>query len=266
MDQPDTEWSIETLVREASVGSTASVTVSPMRTTQQRLRELVQARDPGARIPSERDLAASWGVARMTLRRAVDVLVTEGLLERRHGSGTYVLPRPCVRLLGLTSFTTDMRERGMVPSSRLLAFSRGPAGETLAHGLQVPVGTEIVSFSRLRLADDLPMAVETVWLPRRLVPGLTGADLDRSFYALLAQRYRTAPQSADVSIEPAVPSGRLREHLGLAGGEPCLRITVTSRDARTRVFMLSVGHYRSDRYQLRAEILAGAFAAHGRVG
>src|SRR5690606_7018533 len=59
------------------------VTGSSMSTTQQRLRDLVQERDPGSRIPSERDLATSWGVARMTLRRAVDVLVTEGILERR---------------------------------------------------------------------------------------------------------------------------------------------------------------------------------------
>lgn len=234
-----------------------------MSTTQQRLRDLVQHRDPGSRIPSERDLAASWGVARMTLRRAVDVLVTEGILERRHGSGTYVLPRPAVRLLGLTSFTTDMRERGMVPSSRLLVFSHGPASEALAHELHVPSGSEVVSFSRLRLADDLPMAVETVWVPRRLVPGLTGRDLDHSFYALLARRYGTVPQSAEVSIEPAMPSDRVREHLAMPDGEPCLRIRVTSRDARTKVFMYSVGHYRADRYQLRAEILAGAFAAQG---
>lgn len=243
------------------------MTDSPMRATQQRLRELVRDHEPGARIPGERDLAASWGVARMTLRRAVDTLVTEGLLERRHGSGTYVLPRPCVRLLGLTSFTKDMVERGMVPASRLLAFSHGPAGESVAAELTVPVGTEVVSFSRLRLADGLPMAIETVWLPRTVVPGLTVRDLDHSFYAVLERRYRTMPQSAEVAIEPAIPGDRVREHLALLPGEPCLRIRVTSRDARTKVFMSSIGHYRADRYQLRAEIFAGAFAARqGRVG
>jgi DNA-binding transcriptional regulator YhcF (GntR family) len=87
-----------------------------------RLRELIASSRIGDRLPSERALSLRWGVARMTVRHAMDALVAEGLVERRHGSGTYVVPQPLVRLLGLTSFSQDMRERGLVPSSRLLSF------------------------------------------------------------------------------------------------------------------------------------------------
>lgn len=235
-----------------------------MPTTQAHLRELVGSTAVGARIPGERDLAARWGVARMTLRRAIEVLIAEGLLERRHGSGTYVLPRPCVRMLGLTSFTKDMRARGLTPSSAVLAFGRGPADAEIAHELQVPIHTDLVSFTRLRMADDAPMAVETVWLAADLVPGLSGVDLGHSFYSLLAQRYKVTPHSAAVMIEPAIPSARVREHLDVTSDEPCLRIRVTSRDLHGRSFMYSVGYYRGDRYQLRADLLSGAFASQGR--
>lgn len=240
-------------------------TTSP--SVQLRLRELISTTPVGARIPSERDLCAEWGIARMTLRRSVDQIVLEGLLERRHGSGTYVLPRPAVRLLGLTSFTTDMKERGMTPSSTTLAFSRGPATPDIAAELAIPVETSVVSFTRLRLADVLPMAIETVWLADASVPGLTSADLRGSFYALLATRYGKAPSSAEVLIEPVIPGPRVREHLGITSSQPCLRITVTSRDSSNQVFMFASCYYRGDRYQLRAELLAGAFAnTHRRAG
>ncbi len=79
------------------------------------MRELIAGSRPGDRLPSERELSARWGVARMTVRHAMDTLVAEGLVVRRQGSGTYVAAQPMVRFLGLTSFTQDMRDRGLVP-------------------------------------------------------------------------------------------------------------------------------------------------------
>ena len=87
-----------------------------------RLRDLIKASAAGDRLPSERDLSERWRVARMTVRNATDALVAEGLVERRHGSGTYVVGQPFVRFLGLSSFSRDMRQQGLTPTSRLLAF------------------------------------------------------------------------------------------------------------------------------------------------
>src|SRR5688500_18026554 len=91
-----------------------------------RLRELVATARPGDRLPSERTLSQRWRAARMTVRSATDALVAEGLVVRRHGSGTYVQSPPVIRFLGLTSFTQDMRARGLVAGSRLLDFAVGP--------------------------------------------------------------------------------------------------------------------------------------------
>lgn len=232
---------------------------------QKSLREIIAATDVGARIPSERHLAEKFGVARMTLRRAVGQLILEGLLERRHGSGTYVLAQPAVRLLGLTSFTSDMQERGMKPASRTLALSRGAAGEKLARELGTTPATPVVGFTRLRFADGQPMAVETVWIASHHVPGLTVSDLDGSFYSLLAARYGRAPQAADVTITPVLPSESISTHLGTDPHAPCLHIRVTSRDRDGRVFMLASCYYHGERYRLHAELLSGAFAPIGQT-
>jgi GntR family transcriptional regulator len=218
------------------------------------LRELVAQLHVGDRLPGERELSARFEVARMTLRRALGWLIADGILERRHGSGTYVVPQPFVRLLGLTSFSQDMRERGLVPGSRLLSFSTQAATAAQATGLHVPVGTPIVEISRLRLASGEAMAVETVRMPEEFVPGLTRMGLDGSLYRLLASRYDIAVASAIVAIEPLLPDQKTSALLGIAAGQPCLRLKMVDSDARDRVIMTAECVYRGDKYHLMADV------------
>src|SRR6218665_1499118 len=114
-----------------------------------RLREMVSELRAGTRLPSERDLATEWAVARMTLRAAIDVLVSKGLLERRHGSGTYVAFMPVLRRLGLRAFAQDVRSRGLVPSSRVLEFRTFEPNHTLTEHLQIPAGSPLFSITPL---------------------------------------------------------------------------------------------------------------------
>ncbi|MCC7128321.1 MAG: GntR family transcriptional regulator [Microbacteriaceae bacterium] len=224
------------------------------------LRELIAASNVGDRLPGERELSQRWGVARMTLRRAVDSLVAEGLVERRHGAGTFVTPQPFARLLGLTSFSQDMRDRGLVPSSRLLAYRVAPAEAALAAQLRVPVGDPVICFTRLRLASGDPMAVETVWIPRVLVPGLDQKSLGGSLYELLADRYRIITGAASVAIEPVLPDARIQKLLAIEREQACLHLKMVDSDTRGRVIMIADCYYRGDRYQLSADISGAAFS------
>lgn len=226
-----------------------------------RLRELIASAHAGDRLPSERVLSQRWGVARMTVRNATDALVAEGLVERRHGSGTYVLAQPVVRFLGLTSFTQDMRDRGMVPSSRLLDFHAMAADVAVAGQLRVAVRDPVIRFTRLRLGSGEPMAVETTWIPAALVPGLASPDLDGSLYELLARRYRIVPGSASVTIEPVVADPVTRRHLGIPARQACLRLRMTDFDTRGRVIMIADCVYRGDRYQLSANVPSSSVPA-----
>lgn len=226
-----------------------------------RLRELIANAEAGDRLPSERSLSRRWGAARMTVRRATDTLIDEGLVARRRGSGTYVLPQPVVRFLALTSFTQDMRDRGLVPSSRLLAFEHRPIEAAEAERLGIEAGEPVLRFTRLRLGSGEPMAIETVWIEAARVPGLQPADLEGSLYELLAARYGLVPGSADATIEPILPDAETRALLGTTPEQAALFVRMTDADPVGRVLMVADCIYRGDRYQLSAHVPARPLGA-----
>ena len=127
----------------------------------------------GDALPSERRLASDLGVSRPTLRAVIDELVREGLLLRRHGSGTYVAEPKIALPLTMTSFSEDMARRGMRPSSQVVSFERQSAGAKLGQRLQISPVDEVWVITRLRLADDETMAIE--WLHAPLQPAARAA-------------------------------------------------------------------------------------------
>ena len=223
------------------------------------LLDLIESTGVGDRLPSERELAARWGVARMTVRKAIERLIQEGRLERRHGSGTYTVQAPYARLFRLASFAEDMRQRGLTPSSKLLQLRKLHAGAEAAGRLQIPVGEAIFRFTRLRLADGQPMALETVLIPVAHVPDLSAEDLAGSIYDVLRDRHGIIPASARITINPVLPDSRSAAALGIPPSQACLRIDTTDLDNRSRTIMVADCLYRGDRYQLTIDLAAPAF-------
>ena len=204
----------------------------------------------GSRLPGERELAVRLGVARMTLRKAIDDLVAEGRLERRPGSGTFVSRPALSKELGLSSFSEDMIGRGLIPGSRVVEFTRRPASRTLARQLCVPHGDLVVHVVRLRLANNEPMALEAVWLPSVFVPGLQAAEVEGSLYGLLDARYGIRPVATTSTIAAIMPDASVGTALEVPPGQPCLLVEMTGVDQRGRMVMFARGTYRGDRYQV----------------
>ena len=160
------------------------------RQTRDRLLGLIEGLDVGASIPPERQLAIDFGISRLTLRAAIAELVRAGYLVRRHGSGTFVSEPKIAQELTMTSFSEDMRRRGLRPSNRTLALEIELAGARLGRSLNVSPSERIVVARRLRLADGVTMAIETLHVPESLVPGITARQLEEgSFYELLREHY-----------------------------------------------------------------------------
>jgi GntR family transcriptional regulator len=229
--------------------------VSKQEQTRQRVLELIEGLDVGEAIPSERRLSSDLGISRLTLRAAVEDLVRDGYLVRRHGSGTFVSHPKIAQQLTLTSFSEDMRRRGMVPSSRTLQLQEVHAGADLGRALNVSPSTKVVRIQRLRLADDETMAIETLHVPQPFVPDLTRELLeDGSFYELLEQRYGVVIVSGVQTIEPTVTDEEESALLGVPLHSPAFLFERTTQDAdgRTVEFVRSV--YRGDRYRLVAEL------------
>lgn len=224
-------------------------------TSRERVLDLIETLEVGDAIPSERQLSEQLGVSRLTVRAAIDQLVRDGHLTRRHGSGTYVTEPKIAQPLTLTSFTEDMRRRGMVPSSRTLDLTVISAGARLARRLQVSPEARVVRVQRLRLADGQTMALEVLHVPESLVPGITKPDFDnRSFYELLEERYGVVIGSGTQTIEPTVTNEEESALLGIPLHTPAFLFerTTTSEAGGTVEFVRSI--YRGDRYQLVTEL------------
>ncbi len=217
---------------------------------------------PGDLLPAERALAQELGVARMTLRRALDRLVADGRLVRRPGSGTFVsgsgVPKVSQRLAA-SSFSADMRARGLRPDSHTVTSRVAPAGAMLSAILDVAPQTDVLHVRRLRLADDVPMALEDLHVPLTVAPGLTGADLEgASFYDLLATRFDNPVASGTQTVEPALAQADEAGLLGVITGDPVFLFERTSRvhDGRVAEFVRSI--YRGDRYRIVVDIFPPA--------
>ena len=222
--------------------------------TRQQVLDLIEQLGVGTAIPSERQLSADLGVSRLTVRAALGDLAREGYLVRRRGSGTYVQHPKISQELTMTSFSEDMRRRGMTPGSRTLSMTTQHAGARLGRFLNASPGDEIVVVKRLRLADGETMAIETLHIPNALVPGLSSKSLTGSFYDLLRDGYGITIASGTQSIEPTVTNDEESSALGVPLHSPAFLFERTSRDASGRTVEFVQSIYRGDRYRIVTEL------------
>jgi len=208
----------------------------------------------GESLPPERQLAETLGVSRLTLRAAVQQLVAEGLLLRRQGSGTFVAQPALAQPLTMTSFSEDMRRRGMRPGSRVLSFVSEFAGAKVGARLGLSPRAQVLVVRRLRLADDVPMAIETLHMPQALLPELNAADLeDRSLYEYLRERGIELGSGSQV-IETTVADDEESRLLDLPVLSPAFLFERITYDRQGHVLEYVRSVYRGDRYRLLAEL------------
>lgn len=212
------------------------------------VRGLIQGAEPGSPAPSERELVQHFGVARMTVRQALDALVSEGLLERVPGRGTFVARAQVDVQVRLTSYTEEMGRRGLKPDSRTLLARMEAAGPGVARALEIAEGAKVVHWQRLRLADGSPMAIEDAYLADSIVPNFLDQPLPDSLYADL-QRRDLLPTRGEDSVDAAISRLDEAELLGIPEGAPVLRIARRAF-AGTIAIEVSRSTFRADRYTL----------------
>ena len=209
---------------------------------------------PGQALPSERDLASQADVSRVTVRKAVQHLVRDGLLVQRHGSGTFVAqqaPRVEQSLSQLTSFTEDMARRGMSVRSVWLERGLYPPSpeETLTLGLSA--GEEVARIARLRLSGDTPLAIERAALASTILPDPEA--IENSLYAHLARR-NNRPVRAIQRVRAVNLGAEDARLLEVPAGAASLSIERLSYLASGRVIEFTRSMYRGDAYDFVAEL------------
>jgi GntR family transcriptional regulator len=190
---------------------------------------------PGQMVPPEWDLSALYGVSRLTVRRALEALVRQNWLERKHGVGTFVR-QPTIASIADSklSFTEQMRAIGRKPSSRLIGQRVIPATAKIARAIHIQEGEPIFEITRVRFADDVPILLETSCLSQERFPTLearTWSDND-SLYRILSEEYGAIITGLDHILKPVLLTETEARELQTKAGTPALlsEIVAFTRD------------------------------------
>ena len=203
----------------------------------------------GARLPSERELATTYGVNRLTVRRAIDALVTEGLVRRRQGAGSFVSRASRSRSLITSSFTGEARARGLQPGNAQVSISTVSADARMSTFLEVPPGTELRTIMRLRTIARAPIAIDQTWIRRDLVEDLTSLDRDASLLQTLLSRYELPIDQIDETVSASVLDRRSAQMLRTLAMMPALLVAKTMRSHDGTPIAYCETLLRGDRYK-----------------
>ncbi|MXQ07451.1 UTRA domain-containing protein [Alphaproteobacteria bacterium GH1-50] len=209
---------------------------------------------PNSSLPPERELADITDLSRVTVRKAIQELVREGLIEQRQGSGSFIRERVTrmeQSLSELTSFTEDMARRGMETTSQWLERGLFRATPDEVEALDLAPDGQVARVYRLRQAGGRPMALERAALPTDILPN--PLEVTTSLYEVLG-RLGHRPVRAVQKISAVNLSARDAELLGVAEGDAGLSIARISYLASGRVAELTRSLYRGDAYDFVAEL------------
>lgn len=205
---------------------------------------------PGDMVASERELAKAHKVSLMTARHALADLAREGMVERRHGSGTFVAP-PKIHFNKLMSYTEQMASRGLAVRSRVISSGVLENEPEIAARLSLPSTSHLFMLERVRQASDEPFALETCYLSVDEFPALAGGTLERgSLFVTLEHEYGVELAYADEEIDSTAADLKTAELLSVPRGAPLLRMRQLIFTTKGKPCMYVVGLYRSGRHTL----------------
>ena len=207
----------------------------------------------GQRLPSERELADQFGVSRMTLRQGVSLLVDEGLLRRKIGSGTYVAStRVQEKMRGTTSFTDIIEMQGKEPSTRLLSYIRVLPTEKEAEMLGLTEGDYIIRMERIRYADKVPVVYEVASIPEKLIQHAKKEDITAHFFKTLTENGYQIGKSHQ-TIYARLASEKVATYLHVQKNQAILALRQISFLADGQAFEYVNSQYAGERFEFYLE-------------
>jgi len=213
---------------------------------------------PGSQLMTEAELCEYYGVSRATVRQTLAQLLSEGLIRKERGRGTFVAePKIRERLAErLTGFYDDMVAQGLKPQTRVLRSGVVPASQSVGTLLGIPAGTPVVHLERLRMVSDEPILLVENYIPHELCPDLLEQDLEnQSLYGVLARKYGLRPARGRRLIEAVAATARDAELLNIAHGAPLIYLKSVAYLADGRPVEYFEAKHRGDRARFEVEIV-----------
>jgi GntR family transcriptional regulator len=179
---------------------------------------------PGDRVLSEREMIENYGVSRNTAQQALDELERNGLITRMQGKGTFVTEHKVnYGLQRMSSFSEEMRRKGMTPSSKVLSLERVHPSAAVINRLKLAEGDWVYRLERLRMGDDQPMAYQVSFVPSYLCPELDQFDFSfQSLFDVMEQHYNLQLSWQEQTISPVIARGEEAGLLSIPVGMPLL--------------------------------------------
>ncbi len=205
----------------------------------------------GEALPSERLLSEALGVSRITARKAIALLVEQGLIRRTQGAGNFIQPRYEDPLSRLSSFSEMLKRRGFTPGSQWLARDIQPANRDEVIQLGLSPAASVTRLKRLRLADDIVMAVENSTFPATIIPD--PHVITDSLYSYLEQR-GTPIVRALQHFRAVNASEEIARQMGIETHDALLLITRIGYTADQRAIELTDTYCRNDYYDFVVEL------------
>ena len=207
----------------------------------------------GEQIPSQRELCARFKISLMTARRAINELISEGVIFAIHGKGLFVATKKELAETGpLISFSEDMIQRGMIPSSRLLESSLIQGSPFLSHILGIEPDNEVIQIKRLRLADNRPIAIQTNYVVHSHCPGLLDHNLEHDgLFHILRVQYRLRLHDTRTTVESALASLEEGQLLDIPLPASLLITEQLTFLENGQAIEFARTHYRGDRYHIK---------------
>ena len=211
---------------------------------------------PGQQLALEKEMCEQYGVSRITIKRAVDELVKQGLVVKRRGSGTFVksLEDQDVKELGMANQFNGFAAtfKGREVGTRVLRFDIVHPTKEVAAKLQMTEDDFIYDIIRVRSLEGDPIVIEYTQMPIQLIPGLKRRVLENSIYSYIEGELKLKIQSAHRTVRAIMPTDEEKQELDIQGVLPLLEVEQVAFLDDGRPFEYSIAHHRGDRNVFRS--------------
>ena len=207
------------------------------------------------KLPTEEEICKLFNVSRTTARQALNGLANEGYIYKSQGKGSFVnLSKMKMQLNSLQGFSEEMRNKGMVPSSKLVSVKMCNPDAYIAEKLGIDSTIKIYSICRIRFANDIALSLENAYLPFFICPDVQKYDLTGSLYKILYDNYNISPVRANQCIAASFIDKKTAKLLNVSAGTQALVIERTTHLSNDKPFEYVRSIYRGDKYKFYVDM------------
>ncbi|GAA0747223.1 GntR family transcriptional regulator [Clostridium oceanicum] len=211
--------------------------------------------EKGDKLLSEREICDKYDVSRSTVRQAISELERDGYIYKMHGKGTFVADKEVHQdLVQFYSFTDEMKKLGKTPTSKILDFHIIKATSSLSKKMEIMEGEPLYQLKRLRLADKVPMMLETTYIPYNRFKGVSEEKLERKpLYEILREEYDLKIDMAEEFFRPILTNYDESEILRIKEGSPSLKIARYTYE-KNKIIEYTISIARGDKFKYRVKL------------